>query len=125
VAVAVATLAAFLASSVYYVAATPLERRTLGDRAPDRGRPRPDRVLSELLRTVVVAAAFAWIAGQAHRDTVVGGLPLALVLWLGFPAAILAGSVTWEKVPPVTAAIHAGDWLVKLVLIAAIVGAVR
>jgi hypothetical protein len=30
--------------------------------------------------------------------------------------------VIWDDVPPRLAVIHAGDWLLKLVLIAAIVG---
>jgi hypothetical protein len=33
--------------------------------------------------------------------------------------------MVWEKVPLTMAAIHAGDWLVKLVVISAIVGAWR
>jgi hypothetical protein len=32
------------------------------------------------------------------------------------------GSVIWDRVPPVTALLHAGDWLLKLLVIAAIVG---
>jgi hypothetical protein len=35
------------------------------------------------------------------------------------------GSMLWENVPLKMAAIHAGDWLVKLVLIAVIVGVWR
>jgi len=46
---------------------------------------------------------------------------LGLALWVGFPTVILAGSVFHEKVPPTLAAIHAGDWLLKLLAIAGIV----
>lgn len=63
--------------------------------------------------------AFAWIprtGDLAVSRTVV----LALIIWVGFPVVLLTGSVTWEKVHPATAAIHAGNWLVKLVLIALI-----
>jgi len=35
---------------------------------------------------------------------------------------LLSGSVLWERVAPVTAAMHAGDWLLKLILIAVLVG---
>lgn len=41
---------------------------------------------------------------------------------MNFPAAILLGSVVHEVVPLALAGIHAGDWLVKLILVAAIVG---
>jgi hypothetical protein len=43
-------------------------------------------------------------------------------LWAGFPLVLLTGSVIWEKVHPATAAMHAGDWLIKLLLIAVIIG---
>jgi hypothetical protein len=122
VGIAVAALASFVVSSVYYVAMTPLERRALGDRALDRGRPHAARVVAELVRTAVVAGAFAWIAARAQLLTLPGSLGLALVAWIGFPVTLLTGSVTWERTPPVTAAIHAGDWLVKLLLIATILG---
>lgn len=122
---AVASFAAFVVSSVYYSVLTPYEQRTLGERALDRGRPGPLKIVGELLRTALVAAAFAWVAGRTDLLDLPGALLLAAVLWLGFPVALLAGSVTWEKTPPVTAAIHAGDWLLKLLLIGAVLGALH
>ena len=113
---------AFVLSSVYYAAATPLGRRVVGDAAVDRGRPQVWKVLTELLRTALVASVFAWIARQTGdmrvRDTVM----LALITWIGFPFVLLTGSVIWEKVRPATAVLHGGDWLMKLLLIAVIVG---
>jgi len=38
---------------------------------------------------------------------------------------ILAGSAMWENVPWRLAAIHSGDWLVKLLLLAVILGVWR
>jgi hypothetical protein len=123
--IASAAVAAFIASSVYYALATPVERKILGDAALDRGRPAAWKVAAELLRTMLVAAIFAWVAAQANRLAVPDAVPLALMLWVGFPVALLTGSVTWEKVAPITAAMHAGDWLLKLLLIATIVGALH
>jgi hypothetical protein len=120
--IAVAAVAAFVLSSVYYTLATPLERRALGDRAPDRGRPAAWKVGAELLRTALVAGVLAWTADRADLLPLPGTLLLAAVLWFGFPVALLTGSIAWEKVPPVTAAIHAGDWLLKLLLVAVVVG---
>jgi Protein of unknown function (DUF1761) len=122
VGVLLSAVVAFLGSSGYYAAATPLERRTLGDAAIDRGRPQPWKVIAELVRTAVVAAVFAWLATRSGLEHLPGGLALAVLLWLAFPAVLLTGSVLWERVPPVTAAIHAGDWMIKLLLIAIIVG---
>jgi hypothetical protein len=123
--VAASAVAAFIASNVYYALVSPLEQKVLGDAVLDRGRPTAWKIVAELLRTMLVAAVFAWVAGQAGRLSLPAALPLALVLWTGFPVALLAGSVSWERVAPVTAAMHAGDWLLKLLLIAAVVGALH
>src|SRR5258708_34602808 len=100
-----------IVSSGYYAAATPLERRAVGAAALDRGRPQPWKVLTELLRTAIVASAFAWIADRGGDLDVSHGLGLALMMWAGFPLVRLTGSGSWEKVHPATATMHAGDWL--------------
>ena len=120
--IAVATVAAFIASSVYYVVATPLERRVVGPAALDRGSPTPAKAVTELLRTAVVAGVMAWLAGQAHLTALPQTLLLALVAWVGFPAVLLTGSILWERVHPFTAAMHAGDWLIKLLLVGTALG---
>jgi hypothetical protein len=82
-------------------------------------------VLLEVFRTAVLAAAFAWIAYRGGHVDIAGnadGVVLALITWVGFPVVLLTGSVLWERVHPVTAAMHAGDWLMKLLLIAVILG---
>jgi len=48
---------------------------------------------------------------------------LALVLWVAFPVILLTGSVFHERVPPLLASIHAGDWLLKLVVVSGVVAA--
>jgi len=48
-------------------------------------------------------------------------LLLGFILWLGFPVILLTGSILRENYPWKLAAIHAGDWFVKLVLISGIV----
>lgn len=122
VGIATAALAAFIASSVYYTLVTPLEQRVVGAAALVRGKPGPAKVLTELLRTATTAAVFAWIADRGGDLNLSDGVLLALVVWVGFPLVLLTGSVIWEKVPPVTAAMHAVDWLLKLLLIAVILG---
>ena len=53
-----------------------------------------------------------------------GAVGVSAMVWV-FPGAILLGSVVHEGVPLALAAIHAGDWLVKLLLIAVVVGVWR
>jgi hypothetical protein len=50
-----------------------------------------------------------------------GAVHLGLFLWIGFPAILLTGSVLWENILWKVAAIHAGDWLVKMLVIPVIV----
>ncbi|WP_067244706.1 DUF1761 domain-containing protein [Microbacterium resistens] len=120
--IAVATVAAFILSSVYYMVLTPWERRATGGRAVERGKPGPVRVLAELLRTAVLASGFGWLATQAGMTDLPGVLLLAVVLWIVFPVVLLTGSVGWDRAPVPTAVLHAGDWLLKLLLIAVAIG---
>lgn len=120
--IAVATVAAFVLSTLYYMLATPLEQRAAAGRAVERGRPGPLKILAELVRTAVLASGFAWVAAQAGLLALPGSLLLALVLWIAFPAVLLAGSVSWDRAPLATALLHAGDWLLKLLLIGLIIG---
>jgi hypothetical protein len=119
ISVAVAAVCVFALSSAWYMALTPVEVRALGAAAPDRGgRPGPAKALLELLRSAVIAG----VARTAHLNGVGSMVLLGLALWAGFPFVLLTGSIIWDKVPPVTALLHAGDWLLKLVVISVIVG---
>ena len=62
------------------------------------------------------------LLGDGNRKSSVG---LALWLWFGFSAMMWVGAIMWEKTPWQIAAIHSGDWLLKIILIAAIIGAWR
>jgi hypothetical protein len=122
ISVAVAAVSVFVVGSIWYGALSPLEARALGPATIDRGRPSPRKALLELVRSVLVAAVIAGLARTSHLHTVSSTILLGLVLWLGFPFVLLTGSVIWDRVPTPTAALHAGDWLLKLVVISAIVG---
>lgn len=76
----------------------------------------------ELVRSLVVALAVAALVAGLGIDGLPGTLLLALALWVAFPVVLLTGSVFHERVPPLLAAIHGGDWLLKLVALAIIVG---
>ena len=117
--VIVSAVVAFLASSAYYAA---LGSR-LAELSPAYAGPRrsaPVTALVELVRGGAVAAAVAWLVAGLGIGGIVPGLGLALVLWVAFPAVLLSGSVFHERVPVALAAIHAGDWLMKLVLVTGI-----
>lgn len=114
----VAALAAFVVSSVWYaVVGTQL---SMADTAAT-ARPPAWKMLVELARSLVVATVVAGLVVQAGIAGASGALTLGLAVWLGFPFVLLLGSVIWESVPWPVAALHAGDWLVKLVVVALIV----
>lgn len=118
--IAVATVAGFIVSSVYYMVFMPLEQRVSQGHAIERAKPGVVQIVSELVRTAVRATAFAWVATQAGLLSLPSALLLALVLWVAFPIVLLTGSVMWDKAPVATAVLHVGDWLIKLLLVALI-----
>jgi Protein of unknown function (DUF1761) len=63
----------------------------------------------------------AGLAAEGEIDEWTGGLLLGLTLWVGFPFVLWVGAVIHEKTPGKLAVIHAGDWLVKLLVVAVIV----
>ena len=70
----------------------------------------------------MLALVLAWLVDQIGIEGWAGAALLGLALWIGIVVVLLIGSVYHEKVPVKLAAIHAGDWLLKLVVIAIIVG---
>jgi hypothetical protein len=121
VAVAVAAVAVFVLSTAYYIAFTKhLKRLSAAYADAESGTP-PWKVAIELLRSALVGTVVAGLVSLIGIDGVVEAVQLGLALWIGFPVVLLTGSVVWENVPPRLAAIHSGDWLLKLLAIAVIV----
>ena len=124
-AVAAATVVAFVLSSAWYVAladqlaAVSHAAAAAGDRVP------PWTVAAELLRSLVAVTVVAGLAAQTGTDDWSGGLWLGLALWVGFPLVLWAGAMLHERAPWRLAAIHAGDWLVKLLVVTVIVSVWR
>ncbi len=114
--VLVATAAAFVLGGAYYA--------VLGDQLPGDGDMAPWQLLVELLRCLVLCAVVAGLAGEGGVDDVAEGLLLGLVLWVGFPLVLWVGAIVHEKTPVKLAAIHAGDWLVKLIAVGMLVAVI-
>jgi hypothetical protein len=126
VAVIVATLAAFVGSSLWYVVfgkklakSSPVFAEILAQRTA------PWRILAVFAGTLVLSFVVAYVIGLKEGVTWTGAVGIGCLLWLGLSAVQWASSMVWEKVPLTMAAIHAGDWLMKLVVISAIVGVWR
>ncbi len=79
----------------------------------------------ELVRSGTVAVTVSALAAGTGATGPWERARLGLTLWGAFPVVLLSGSVVHEKVPWRLAAIHAGDWLAKLLLVSLVVGARR
>ena len=120
-AVGVAAIAVFFISFAWYsVFSSAYAELTGTAREAADTRPPPWQIGLELLRSLLVGTVVASLVVAIGIETWTGGALLGLALWLGFPVVLLAGSVLWDKVPVKLAALHGGDWLVKLLVIAAI-----
>ena len=123
--VVVAAVAAFVMSSVWYTifGKARMELLQNNPRATADMRKVPAwKKAAELVREFVIAyvvARFVVLLGVPEWKAAV---QLGVWLWFGFVFMILVGSVVWDNVPWKLAAIHAGDWLVKLPLMAVILG---
>jgi Protein of unknown function (DUF1761) len=119
-AIVVAAIVTFGFSAAYYIALA-RQRAEVSPTAAARRRPPAWLMGLELLKSLVVAAVVAALLDLSGISDLTGALALALALWVAFPVVLLVGSATQEGVPRKLVAIHAGDWLAKLLIIAAIV----
>jgi hypothetical protein len=83
-------------------------------------QPAPWTYAVELLRNLVVATVVAGLAVETGTDGWAGGLWLGLALWIGLPLVLWIGAVIHERTPVRLAAVHAGDWLLKLPVVGAL-----
>jgi hypothetical protein len=117
VTLAVVTLVVFVASSTWY---NPLlfGRKFLElSGAGANAHPSPMNALFEVLRTFVLTFVIAHLLRRLEVADWRQAIGLGLWLWVGFPVVLLTGSILWQNVPWQLAAIHSGDWLIKLILI--------
>jgi hypothetical protein len=120
--VVVAAVAAFVMSSVWYTVFGKARMELLQDpRATADMRKVPAwKKAAELVRELVIAYVVARFVVQLGVVEWRAALQLGVWLWFGFVFMILVGAVVWDNVPWKLTAIHAGDWLVKLPLMAVI-----
>lgn len=114
--IAVAAVVAFFLSFAYY-AVMP----SGGQSGTRDERPKAWQIALEVGRSILVASLIVGILAAAGWTGPGAGAILGVALWV-LPFVLLAGSALWEGVPVRTAALHAGDWLIKLPAVGAIVG---
>jgi len=125
-AVIVAAVVAFVGNSVWYVVfGNELAKVSPVFAELQAQKPAAWRMIAVFAGSLVLSFVVAYLIGLKEDVTLMGAVGIGCLLWLGLSAVQWMSSMVWEKVPLTMAAIHAGDWLVKLVVISAIVGAWR
>jgi hypothetical protein len=72
------------------------------------------------LREIAVALVLAHLIVRLSISDVWQSVWLAVALWAAFHAVGMAGAVLWDTMPWRLGLVHAGDWLMKGVLMAAL-----
>lgn len=75
------------------------------------------------LRELFTAWFLAWLIGRLGIVDWKGAASLGVLLWAAFYVVQLAGAVIFDGMSPALGAVHAGDWLGKMLIIAIIVSA--
>ncbi len=120
-AVVVAAVAAFVVSSVWYIVFGKELAKVSAAFAEALQKPQPWKMLVVIVQSLVLALVLAYFIRLIGDVDWMGAVRVGVLLWIGLSAMQWVGSIMWEKVLWKMAAIHAGDWLVKLVVIAVIV----
>lgn len=81
----------------------------------------PWKSLVELLREIIVATMLTRLIAQLNISRVASAVRLGFWLWLGFPIVMLVGASLWDNKPWVLSVIHGGDWLIKLLVMPAVI----
>lgn len=75
------------------------------------------------LREIVSAAVVLFLIRRVRALDWKEAIALALVLWVGFYVVQLSGAVIWDNMPWKLGAVHAGDWLMKMLVMASALSA--
>ena len=125
VAVLVAAAASLVASMVWYsvVGGSMAELQQQWRGAPaGSDRPMIWTLLALGATSLVIATAVAVLFRLTGTTGLLPSVGLGLLLWIGFCATQWVGSIMGEDVPVTLAAIHAGDWLLHMVIMSVIIG---
>jgi hypothetical protein len=116
-AVFVAAIAAFVLSTIWYIGFAKQRTELSAAAVAEVRKPQPVKMVLEIVRNIILAYILAYLVTRLGITTWLAAMTFTLLLWIGFPVLLLTGSVMWENVPWKLAAIHGGDWLLKLLAV--------
>jgi hypothetical protein len=77
------------------------------------------------LRELITAGLLAWLIGRLGIESWRSAAFLGFILWLAFYVVQLAGAVIFDGMPVALGAVHAGDWLGKMLIMSIILAVWR
>ena len=83
------------------------------------------KMLVAPLRELISAYVLAWLVLRLDIRNWKDAAGLGVGLWFAFYVVQLTGAVIWDGMAPALGAVHAGDWLGKMLVMALIVNAWR
>ncbi|MCV0334971.1 DUF1761 domain-containing protein [Microbacterium maritypicum] len=119
-AIVLATVASFIASALLY-AVPPVSALISRTSTPRPGLPVAAQMASVVLRSLIVSCLVAGLMIAAGWHGAGSGSLLGLALCT-LPLVLLMGGVVHENTAMSAAGVHLLDWILKLVIIGAIVG---
>ncbi len=72
------------------------------------------------LRELIASYVLAFLITRLEITRVKNAVNLMLLLWLAFHAVGMAGAILWDHMPWPLGAVHAGDWLMKMLFMAVV-----
>lgn len=78
------------------------------------------KILIDLVREFIVIYVLARLVTSLEIVDWGDALNFGFWMWLGFPVQMLVGASLWDNKPWALGMIHAGDWLMKMILISLI-----
>jgi hypothetical protein len=81
----------------------------------------PWKPLMELALEAVAAYVLLRFVQEQAMDRLTSALSLGFWIWLGFPVTMMVGASLWNNMLWALSLIHAGDWFMKMLVMAAAV----
>ncbi len=122
IAIIVAAIVRFAIGAAWY--ATPVFGKVWQEAAgvvPDRAQI-PKALIVQAIGDLVMAYILARVIGHYGVENLVAGAFVGVMMWLGFVAPVLAGSVVFEKRTMNYAYVNGGFNLVSIAVMGAIIG---
>lgn len=69
-------------------------------------------------RELIASYVLALLITRLALTNWINAVKLILLLWLAFHAVGMAGAIIWDNMPWKLGAVHAGDWLMKMLFMA-------